>query len=171
MAWCLVEGLASGCAHLDLAGGAAGADASGLFGNIHVGVQAGHADARKVVLVTFRFSEDGIEARQVQIAHGSTSRPHADRHDFRLALLDGHRRRLEEYDRWEPRRPAVETQALVQLAAAEYVVRWPVHAEAHEAWVLDRQGTVLTSVPVRPAIERFCREQPRDPDCSGFSTP
>ena len=160
--------MVAGCAQAGRGERLATADSPGTVGNIRVGVDGGRAEARKVVLVAFRFSSEGIEAQEVRVAHGSTSRPHADRHDFRLALVDAQQRRLEEYDIWDPRRVAVEKQGLVQMTEMRYIARWPFHADAWEAWVLDRNGKPLASVLVRPTIESFCAEQRQDTDCQSF---
>ena len=64
------------------------------------------------------------------------------------------------------RRAIVEQQGFVEVSEAMHAVRFRFDVRARQVRVLDRQGRVLATTDLGPALREFCAKAGGDPDCA-----
>lgn len=125
----------------------------------------------KVIVASYRFTAQGVEARETMVAFGPANLPRTDASEFRFQLIDRQGAVRAEYGITDPRKVVVEQQGLVEVPEAIYVARLPFNSGAREVRVLNAQGAAVASTDVRAVISGFCADRKQDKDCANVPRP
>lgn len=145
--------------------GPVGAGESGMVGGIQLVRDPVLTGGGKVVVASYRFAADGVQAREAIVAFGATNTPRTDTTEFTFQLLGAQDRVLAQFGTLDPRRVVVEQEGLVQQPEVIYAARFPFNPDARAIRVLNNQGVELARTDLVAVIREFCAPLEQDREC------
>ena len=150
-----------------LANGHANAETSpptGWFGNVYLGGQSAF-DARKSLIVTYRFNDAGVQVADVAVAYGTVSRLPDAGHEYVLELIGSGGKVLSKRTASDPRAVIVEKEGNARLEEGLLTARFAFEPAGQKVRLSDASGRTLAEADLASAITSFCRIHSRDSDC------
>ncbi|MGK2962234.1 MAG: hypothetical protein ACSLFK_08820 [Gemmatimonadaceae bacterium] len=142
-----------------------GADETGMVAGIQLVRDPAFTGGGKVLVASYRFAAEGVQAREAIAAFGATNVPRTDTAEFTFQLLDAQDRVLAQFGTLDPRKVVVEQQGLVLQPEAIYAARFPFNPNARAIRVLDNRGAEAARTDLVSVIREFCAPLSQDRDC------
>jgi hypothetical protein len=139
-----------------------GATSSALAQPVYV--RAHSADAAKVIVVSFQLSGDRVEPGEAVLTYGVVRSLPPSGSDFSVDLLSS-RETLQTKSFADPRKVIAERRGNVVLSQGTLTVRFAYRPAASNVRLRAQNNRVLANVDLRGLLERFCRDNQRDPIC------
>ena len=123
---------------------------------------------RKVIVVSFHFSENGVEAQVPVVTFGRGQTPASQGCNFVFLLVGSQDEVLAQFGIWDPRMQISDekpVKGLIVAQRATYAARFPFSAQVKEVRLLNSRREQLTVVNLTAAVRAFCLEYRTDSDC------